>query len=297
MKIDDIKLLAGNAKFALKKNSPEILIGVGVAGVVATVIMACKATLKVEDTLDCVQADIEEVKTAEYKDEKSYKYAVTSEYIKGGMKVIRLYAPAFVVGTASLYSILYSHNIMKKRNVAAIAAYELLSDGFESYRQRVRDELGEEADRRFRYGIEEREIEHIYVDDKGKEHKKKEKGEVIRHEGCSIYARFFDEGCMNWSKSPEHNLYFVKLMQSQANDTLNSRGHIFLNEVYDMLGIPRTEAGQMVGWMSTKNGGKDGYVDFGIFNIHREANRDFVNGYEPVILLDFNVDGVISNRI
>lgn len=297
MKIDDMKFIANNAKFILKKNSPEILIGAGVAGVVVTVVMACKATLKVEETLDEVQHGIAEVKSIDYKDDKSYRFNVTAEYVRGGLKVVKLYAPSVIVGTASLYSILYSHNLLRKRNMALVAAYELVSDGFESYRQRVRDELGEDADRRFRYGMTEKEIEHIYVDDKGKEHKKKEKGQVVDAYANSIYARFFDEGCVNWSKSPEHNLYFVKLMQNQANDMLNSRGHIFLNEVYDMLGIPRTEAGQMVGWLSTKNGGKDGYVDFGIFNIRKEANRDFVNGYEPVILLDFNVDGVISNRI
>ena len=64
-----------------------------------------------------------------------------------------------------------------------------------------------------------------------------------------------------------------------------------------MLGIPATRAGQQVGWIYDKNDpNKDNFVDFGIYDTNRPSNRDFVNGYERTILLDFNVDGNILNE-
>ena len=65
-----------------------------------------------------------------------------------------------------------------------------------------------------------------------------------------------------------------------------------------MLGIPRTQAGQIVGWIyDEKHPIGDNKVDFGIYNTYNEANRNFVNGYERTILLDFNVDGNILDMI
>ena len=107
----------------------------------------------------------------------------------------------------------------------------------------------------------------------------------------SQYARFFDETCPSWSKNSEANLMFLKLQQQFANDMLKARGVLYLNEVYAMLGIPRTKAGQVVGWKyDLENPSGDNYVDFGIFD---EKNKSFVNGFERSILLDFNVDGII----
>lgn len=114
-------------------------------------------------------------------------------------------------------------------------------------------------------------------------------------EDASYYARFFDEGCTGWTKDSEFNLIFLKQQQNYANELLRKKGHLFLNEVYDMLGIPRTKAGQMVGWIyNEKNPIGDNFVDFGINNAR---NKDFVNGYERIILLDFNVDGEILDLI
>ena len=97
-------------------------------------------------------------------------------------------------------------------------------------------------------------------------------------------------------------------MQARANDLLKAKGYLFLNDVYDMLGIPRTKAGQIVGWTYDRetcesktvdeNGDPvgDGFIDFGIFNAKR-PNRRFVDGYESVILLDFNVEGNVLDLL
>jgi len=111
----------------------------------------------------------------------------------------------------------------------------------------------------------------------------------------SDYARFFNSASIHWTKSSEHNLMFLRLIQRHCNDLLKARRHLFLNEVYDQLDIPRTKAGQVVGWIyDEKNPMGDNFVDFGIYNLR---NENFVNGYESSILLDFNVDGNILERL
>ena len=142
-------------------------------------------------------------------------------------------------------------------------------------------------------GLRKQEIvEAAYTDSDGVKHKAQKKQVLVDDpNGLSVYARFFDEGCEQWSKNPEYNLMFLRSQQNYYNDMLKSRGHVFLNEVYDALGIPRTQAGAVVGWMISDNG--DNFIDFGVFDGDRPRARDFVNGYERSILLDFNVDGVI----
>jgi hypothetical protein len=69
---------------------------------------------------------------------------------------------------------------------------------------------------------------------------------------------------------------------------------VFLNEVYEGLGMERCQMGQHVGWLKAGRSRGDGFIDFGIYDIFDESKRAFVNGFEPVALLDFNVDGPIA---
>lgn len=111
----------------------------------------------------------------------------------------------------------------------------------------------------------------------------------------SDYARFFDESCTGWSKDAEYSLMFLKTQQDYANEKLHRQGYLFLNDVYQMLGIPKTKAGQIVGWIyDEEHPIGDNFVDFGIYDLR---NTSFVNGDENVALLDFNVDGNILDLI
>ena len=130
-----------------------------------------------------------------------------------------------------------------------------------------------------------------------KESKKEvvEMDDKIKNKEFSDYARFFDESCPAWEKDAEYNLMYLKKQQTYCNDLLKMKGHLFLNDVYDMLGIPKIKAGQVVGWIyDEKNPIGDNYVDFGLY---KERNEDFINGFENVALLEFNVDGNILDRI
>ena len=117
------------------------------------------------------------------------------------------------------------------------------------------------------------------------------KEDKIEDRGVSEYARWFDDGCVGWTKDPEYNLAFLKAQQNYANNMLRTRGHLFLNEIYDLLGIPRTKAGAIVGWIY---GDDNSHVDFGLYS---ERNQDFINGFSRTVLLDFNVNGNILDLI
>lgn len=291
---------ANRVGFQVKKASPEILVVAGVAGIVTSAVMACKATTKagaIKEDLMNGMAQINEVannpKVENYTEEDKRKDTVIV-YTQAAVKYIKLYGPSVLLGAASIACIVGSHNILKKRNVALAAAYAGVDRSFKEYRGRVIDRFGEELDRELRYNIKAKEFEETTTDAKGKEKTVKNTVQVADPNMYSEYARFFDDGCNGWTKDPEYNLMFVRNVQNTANDILKSKGHLFLNEVYDMLGIPRTKAGQVVGWIyDEKHPVGDNFVDFGIYNTNVEKVRDFVNGYERTILLDFNVDGNI----
>ena len=292
--------------FKLKQRSPEILVAAGVVGIVSSMVLACKASTKVHDILEDTKEQLSQVKQV-LEDEKFSKETYSEEdakkdttiiYVQTGIKFIKLYGPAIILGSLSIASILTSHNILRKRNIALAAAYTVVDKSFKDYRSRVIERFGEELDHELKYNIKAKEIEEVTVDAKGKEKTKKTTISVVNNDGYSDYARFFDDGCTGWTKDAELNLVFLRQQQDHANEMLKSRGHLFLNDVYYMLGIPKTKAGQVVGWVyDEKNPVGDNFVDFGIYNSHREVNRDFVNGYERTILLDFNVDGPIVDLL
>lgn len=304
--INSVSYNAHRIGFKIKKASPEIMVVAGVVGVVTSTVMACKATTKVNDILEETRKQVDDVHNVldsdvvsedEYNNDDAKK-DLAIIYTQTGIKLIKLYAPSVIVGALSITGILASHKILKKRNVALTAAYATIDRSFKEYRGRVVERFGKELDRELRYNIKAQEIEEKTVDKDGNETVEKKTISVVDPNMYSDYARIFDNGSMGWTKDPEYNLMFLKLQQNQANDRLRAQGYLFLNDVYDMLGIPRTKAGQIVGWIyDEENPVGDNFVDFGIYDIYNEKACDFVNGRERSIVLDFNVDGNILDMI
>ena len=290
-----------NTKNGVQKHSPEILAGVGVVGVVASTVMACKATMKLNDILEESKETRDKIKEVEsnprYEEQYSHEDAkkdLTINYTQTGLKIAKLYAPAVILGSASLGCLLASNDILRKRNAALSAAYMTVDKSFKEYRQRVVDRFGEEVEKEIRYNIKAEEVTSTVVAEDGSETTVTETVKTMDPNLYSDYAKFFDEASPYWQKDPEYNFMFLKSQQQYANDLLKARGRLFLNEVYEMLGIDKTKAGQIVGWVyNPENPIGDNFVDFGIFDMSKERVRAFVNGYEPNILLDFNVDGNI----
>ena len=291
--------------FKIKKHSPEILAVVGVVGVGATVVTACVATTKLSDILDETTDTIEKinetVSNPDFADKYSEEDATKDKvivYTQTSVKIAKLYAPSVILGVASVGCFLTSHNILRKRNIALAAAYATVDKGFKEYRSRVVERFGEALDQELRFNIKAKEFEEVVINEKGEEEIVKKTVSVVDPNTYSDYARFFDEACPGWSKDPEYNLTFLKRQQNFANEKLQTNGFLFLNDVYEMIGIPKTKAGQIVGWIyDEKNPVGDNFVDFGIYDVNNEAKRDFVNGYERSILLDFNVDGNIRDKM
>lgn len=275
-----------------KINSPTILIGVGVVGVVGTVVLASRATLKVSEKVDGFEGEVTSLKTLRDMSEvPDYKKRLTGLYLKHGGDILRSYMPTIIVGTLSVSALIGSHVILKNRNAALAAAYMVVDEAYEQYRKNVRNLFGDEQDKELAHGIIEKLID-------GEDDEEPKKIKIIdSHQTASKYARFFDEYSREWEKNPEYNLMFLKSIETRMNNLLHARGHVFLNEVYDALGFDRTPEGQVVGWRSTGDG--DHYVDFGLYDItsSSSAKRAFVNGNEYSVLLDFNVDGPIQELI
>lgn len=295
-----------NVGFQLKKHSPEILVVTGVVGTVVSAVMACKATTKVSTIVDEAKTTIDTIHECannptlaeEYTKEDSQK-DLAIVYAQTGLKLAKLYAPSVIVGVVSITSILSGHHILRKRNLALAAAYTAVDTGFKQYRGRVVERFSEKLDKELLYNIKSQEVEETVVDEKGKEKTVKKTIEVADPVAAmSPYTVCFDDTCTGWEGDAEDNKYFLLRQQDYANEKLKSEGRLFLNDVLKMIGARQTRAGQVVGWVYDENNPiGDNYVDFGIFNIHSEASRNFVNGWEKSIWLTFNVDGDILNSL
>lgn len=292
--------VASKTVMKLKKHSPEILVVAGIAGTVVSAVLACKATTKVAEILDETKGTLDTIHEGmetgaingqEYTTEDGKKDTVVV-YAQTRMKLAKLYAPAIILGTLSITSILASNNILRKRNVALGAAYAAIDKSFKEYRGRVIERFGEQVDTELKYDIKAKKFEEIEVDpETGKEKKVKKTVMVADPNLQSDYAVYFDSKSRNYETNPDYNRMFLKAQQAFANDKLQTRGHLFLNEVLDDLDLPRTPAGQIVGW--TKDG-PDGYVNFRIVEVERETED---GRHEPALLLDFNVEGNIWEKM
>lgn len=311
--VNKVSRAAHKVGFKLKKHSPEILVVSGVVGMVTATVVACKATTKLDQILaegkekeEAIKAynpdelkpsDTEETEVVEYTEEDRNKDLFIVK-VQTCAKVVKLYAPAVALGVVSATAILAGHNITRKRNVALSAAFTAVTNDFKTYRKRLIDRFGEELDKEIRFNIKNKEVEETTVNEDGSESTVKKIVPVMESDPnkYSVYSIIYDDGCTGWTKDPESNKKFLIMQQNYANEKLKRKGYLFLNEVYEALGVPRTKAGQVVGWVyDEKNPIGDNYVDFGIFDIHNANSSNFLKGYERNIVLDFNVDGDILN--
>ena len=284
------QVVAGTALRA-QHHSPKLLFAAGVVGVGATVVLACKGTLKLDEILKDAEKttlDIETMQNPRYS-EQDRKRDLRYHQINTSVRIVKLYAPAAAMGVLSIAVLTQSNRILTRRNAALTAAYATIEKAFGDYRRRVRDELGEEKDRHFMHGVEKREI--VVETENGPQ--------VVTVDSPlnpAGYSRWWDSLNPNFQPTAELNLYWLKCQQQWLNNRLEANGFVFLNEVYKELGIDPTEAGSVVGWWWNSEDG-DGFIDFGIFDADNEQVKAFVQGSDRRLLLDFNVDGVINHKL
>lgn len=273
-------LKASRAVLKLQKSSPTTLFYAGAAGVVVTAVLSAKATLKTQQILE--DDNVQRFQTAD----QELREHTNQEKVQLAGKIARAYLPTVVVGAATIGALTGSHRILTTRNTSLTAAYAALSDAYDRYQKRVVEEIGEDKEQAIRQDLTKKTFE--------------ENGNTVKYKvpglaQVSPYARFFDELSSSFTKSAEQNLLFLRCQQDYFNNMLRARGHVFLNEVYDALGLERSGAGAVVGWILNEAG--DNYIDFGLYNEQSPQVRAFVNGHERAVLLDFNVDGLIYELI
>lgn len=292
-------------KLGIKKHSPEILVAAGIGTGIVAAIVACKQTIKANDIVAEARKslqNIEDVKELAANNEVEYTEENEQEDRKTiGMQVavgmVKTYALPVGLGILSITCILAGHHILKKRNVALAAAYSALSTDFMNYRKRVVNKYGKDVDFMLKNGLEKQIVANQVIDPETGE-VKETKEEVLTYEGdkLSQYARVFDEvGSTQWTPSADHNRAFLLMEQNYFNERIRTRGYIFLNEVYERLGFRPTKAGSVVGWVY-QNVDYEG-IDFGIFTAHTQKAAEFLEGTEPSIILDFNVQGDILSLV
>ena len=288
--------------FELKKHSPEIFIAVGVVGTVASAVMACKATTKLNDILEESKGQIDAIHEAPQKEELKDRYDedmmrkdLALVYFQTGVKVAKLYAPAVILGTLSITSIVASNNILRKRNVALAAAYATVDKGFKEYRERVVERYGEQVDYELTHDIKTKEITETVVDEKGKEKQVKKTVEVADPNVTNDYIKYFTRSNPYWDDTPDYVELFLRSQQNYANDRLKVDKVLTLNDVYDSLGFQKTKAGMVVGWVFDENN-EDG-DNFIEFNVRKVYIPNEYGEEELAYAIDFNVDGNIYNKM
>lgn len=270
-------------------NSPQMLFAAGIVGVIGGTVLACRATLKLDAIMADTKNDLAIAKNIndDLYTEQDRNRDIALIYGRSIVTLGRAYGPAILVGGISIAALTKSHNILNERNAALTAAYVALDKGFSEYRSRVVEKYGEDADRDLRYGTREE----VITTDKGR----KKTITQVSMDPPSIYAKWFDHRSSSWQSDDDMNWIFLKNQQNYLNDMLRSRGHVTLNDAYDCLGIERTTPGAIVGWVQDNEDGGDNYIDLGLPEWY--SSEDFVKGVDGAVLLDFNVDGIIYDKI
>ena len=284
------------AQLTVRKHSPEILMVAGVIGTVAGAVMACKETLELEDVLDeCKQEKIEleeQYAMCEQYSEDALKKDQVKLTIKQAAKIVKLYAPSVIMEVTSIGIIFASNDIMRKRNASMAAAYATLNSMYKRYRQNVIESYGEEVDKDMRFGVKHEKVTEI--DEDG--NKVKIDARIVDLDNTALaisdYSRFFQAGCKGFdTSSGRYNILYLKGIQAMFNNKLIADGYVMLNDVYRELGFDTIPEGWSIGWVyDDENPIGDNYIDFGLYEA-RNKNQRAVNDWEPVILMDFNVDG------
>lgn len=276
---------AGLQMLKMQKNSPTLLFGAGVIGVVGTVVLASRATLKLHDKLDEFEekeAELLDSVTATDRDLKKLKLGLIVD-------IGQLYLPAVGVGALSIAALTGSHVILTKRNTSLMAAYAGLQQTMDGYRRRVRDHVGEEEERKLYHGVRQDEIA---VDGPNGT----EVQVVERSDGQGEYEYEFSRRTSKaFDDRPEYNYMFLKSVEVWANTKLDADGKLLLDDVLEGLGMdPELDIrSHVVGWVK---GNGDGYVDFGVFDPKNEGRLvEFMSGRDNSIMLNLNVDGVVFN--
>lgn len=285
----------------ISKHAPTILSVTASAGVIATGYLAWKAGTRFEDVEGRDWDRRKEcLKNADNIPDEDVPKIERKNRILFILDTVRTVAPAAIVGAATITMIYFSNSISKKRLAAMGAAYATLQTAFDGYKRTMVEALGKESvDKILKPKLPNvgKSAEEILSSDNKSDAADVSDAVVNSLKALSPYARIIaEESSTCWDPNEDYTSQNLAAVQLWANRRLERKGHLFLNEIFDQLGLSRTREGAVVGWL--KNGEGDGYVSFGDFDasIYRVPSDDYTR-VDSNFIVDFNVDGVIWDRI
>lgn len=298
--LGSLKTVALRVTRMVVAHAPEILMGVGTIGVAAGTIVVAKQATKLEDELS-------EIKDAQYDlkdqkdtmDAKEYKKALLAIKVAAAKKVAKIFAPGAVLVIAGVVCFFSAFGFVKKENGILAASVAAANKAFEEYRARVVEDQGADKDKEYLYGLKKEKIEVETTDENGNTKKEKVEALVVDPEKSNIsrYAiRFTPEFSGEAYPDVNNNLMILKSCERTWNAVLPSRKKVYLNEIYQELGIDETWESRMVGWDYDADNFGDGKIRFDITEVIVRDDNDPL-GYHKELIVDFNVDGDIVHKL
>lgn len=302
---DKVTRAAYSVKFKAEKNAPQILLAVGIGGILTSTVLACRATLKAKDVMDIHKENIDHAhKAKEMRDrgdidpetytDEDYARDLINTYVRTGAECVKLYGPSFIVGGLSIFAICKSEGILHERNGVLAAAAAAEAREFKAYRERVADRFGEDIEEEIRYNMQDVTVR--------TETKNEDTGEITAVDeivrkpvDLDRFSFFFDESCNAgigsgdlWTKDPYMNRISLSMAAEHFNTLTRTRGYIFYNDIRKYFNKAPIPEGQIYGCIYDPDN-SDWMIDFGIFNDTDDGlNRRFINGDEAVALLRFD---------
>ena len=279
-------------KKLVKHRKAEICMAAGTILGVASFVSACIQAGKGLNDISKDHAErIAKVRAMDKDDPERGKETLKC-YGKTLYRSARLMAGPLALFVASQVSFYAAYNNLNITNAGLAAGLAGLKKEYEAYQERTEKIVGKEVAEKIRYGAETKEIEKTVVDENGEEKVATEIADVVENPDGSDFVKYFAKGNPNWDNSPDMNKFFLDCQQNLANDMLRTNGELTLNEVYEMLGFERTEAGMVMGWLFDK------YHPFGENKVEFRKKRVHIpnengKGYSIGYAIDFNIDGNI----
>lgn len=296
----------------VKEKAPDAMVVVGVIGLAAAGIWACKVTAdKVpeilderDDIIDMIQ-NLECEEMSEEENQKDIEKSIKKANRACALKLVKAYALPVGLGLASGASVLAGNHIIKTRYAAALAGMQGLQTAYDNYRSRIVDKFGEAADKYAAYGVETVEVEVEETDEKGKTVLTKKEQEVLKDvtdaSAHSPYFRFIkpDDALYRECKgSPIYLRNQLEIYEEILNQMYDQGKPIYFNDAMSYIfgsdDSYMSDDGQIVGWYKYDKKNKamaDERISLRIGSIHN--HNDETDSDEIWFYIDPNVFGPV----
>ena len=260
-----------DVKTTLDKNSPAILTGIGITGMITTTVLAVKATPKALQLIDNKKMDVFD--TLDPKDIPGNSVDYTDISLKP-IEVIKVawkpYIPAVISGTVSVACIIGANSVNAKRNAALATAYKLSEEALSIYKDKVIETIGEKKEKTIRAKVAQEKIDRDNIETKSV---------IVAGPGTtlcydSISSRYFTS-----------DMESIRRAINNVNERLISQDYVALNELYSELGLEHVSIGWNIGW----NISSDGLIEIDYSSaIAKDGRPCLVLNYEVEPKYDFN---------